>query len=149
MRIVASWTLVVAMCGVLAAQSVREAVALANQGKTQEAIEMFETLYQRDENNPTVANWLGYLYLKTGKYAEAVPMLEKATQLTPRNAEAWNNLGNAYLHTNQLEKSINAYRKAIELKPNDADAHYNLGNPLHQNEASTRKRWSITRKQSS
>ena len=56
MRIVASWILIVAMCGTLTAQTVREAVALANQGKTQEAIEMFETLYQRDENNPTVAN---------------------------------------------------------------------------------------------
>ncbi|MCS7227283.1 MAG: tetratricopeptide repeat protein, partial [Gloeomargarita sp. SKYB31] len=65
------------------AQTVREAVDLANRGKTQEAIEAFEALYQRDENNPTVVNWLGYLYLKVGKYAEAVPMLEKATRLTP------------------------------------------------------------------
>ncbi|MCS7301100.1 MAG: tetratricopeptide repeat protein, partial [Fimbriimonadales bacterium] len=108
MRIIASWLLMGVCVLSLSAQSVREAVNLANQGKTQEAIAAFEALYQRDENNPTVVNWLGYLYLKAGKYAEAVPMLEKATRLSPRNAEAWNNLGNAYLHTNQLEKSINA-----------------------------------------
>jgi Flp pilus assembly protein TadD len=59
MRIVAIGTLILVLCGALSAQTVRDAIALANEGKTQEAIEKFETLYQRDENNPTVVNWLG------------------------------------------------------------------------------------------
>jgi hypothetical protein len=45
MRIVTIGILILGLCDALLAQTVREAVALANQGKVQEAVEMFETLY--------------------------------------------------------------------------------------------------------
>ncbi len=131
--------------------TVGEAVRLAQQGKTQEAIEMFETLLQRDPENKTVLNWLGYLYLKTGKYEEAVPVLEKAVKAAPKNPEAWNNLGNAYLHTGQIEKAIDAYKQVIAMKPDYADAHYNLGNlytsrsSISRRSATSRRRFSSTR----
>ena len=105
---------------VAAKPSVREqmkaAGALADAGKTDEAIAAYEAIGTlpsvRGESWRQNAEGLAYLKAPKPEPEKAVPFLEKSVAINPDDYYAWRNLGSAYELTGQTKKAADAYAKA-------------------------------------
>ncbi len=116
------------------------AVALADLGRTDEAIGHYLKSLQLKEDSHKVHNNIGLALQKKDQIDEAIAHYRRAIELTenrrlrrgrkPGFAEAHYNLANALRTKGQFAEAIIHYRRAIELTPNDADAYQNLGMAL-------------------
>lgn len=104
------------------AEVLKNALALANRGNTNEAITMLKQALQ-NANNPSVAAELklniGSLYYNNGDYQQAIQNFEdviekKQVDILTREKGYWY-LGNAYFQLNQLDKARQAIENAYEL----------------------------------
>ena len=101
-------------------------IALANQGKFDEAIGHYSQALQLNPSFPeTHRNW-GDALAGQGKFDEAVVHYSEALQLNPSSAETHNNLGVALASQGKLVDAIAHYSQALTLNPNYTDAHNNL-----------------------
>lgn len=82
------------------------------------------------QNNPSVHNLLGYLYLSQGNPTAAVPELQTTVQLDPANLNARNNLGNALRQTSQYDAAAAQYQYVLDHPaaggPDPARVKFNL-----------------------
>ncbi len=115
-----------------AAAHFNRGVALANQGKLDEAIAAYREAIRL---NPDIAEAhvnLGFLLNQQGKFDESIAENRIAIRLKPDFVTAHNNLGFALAVQGKLDEAIAAYREAIRLDPNLLAAHMNLGSALNQ-----------------
>jgi tetratricopeptide (TPR) repeat protein len=103
------------------------AEALANSGRTPEAISHLEQALRLRPGFPEAENNLGDDLRQLGRPQEALPHLERALRLQPTFAEAHNNLGAAFMMTGRSAKGIAEFIEALRLKPGYAVARFNLG----------------------
>ena len=102
------------------------AIALLNEGKTEEAIDQFsqalriKQLYQ-------FYRLRGIAYEKLGKHQQAVEDYSAAINLKPDIAEDYYNRGVACLHLAQYQRAVEDFNQAIQLKQDYADAYNNRG----------------------
>jgi len=116
--------------------AMKEANALAEAGKTDEAVAAYEKMgvlkTKRMEAWRLNNEGLAYLTAITPAPDKALPLLEKAVEMDEDNYTAWNNLGIAYEQSNQLQKAKDAYQKSIdkakEQNVSSAKAEGNLAN---------------------
>jgi tetratricopeptide (TPR) repeat protein len=98
--------------------AMKAAIALADAGKTDEAIVAYEKIGVLKSKK--MEAWrlnneaLAYITAKEAKYDKALPLLEKAVEADAANQIAWNNLGSTYENLGQLEKAKDAYQKSID-----------------------------------
>jgi len=102
-------------------------LALADQGKLDEAIQQYDRALQLNPNSAYAHNDRGNALLKQGKLPEAIQEFEWALRLNPNYAEACYNLGIALADEGKPDEAIRYYEKALQIKPDYADAHHNLG----------------------
>jgi tetratricopeptide (TPR) repeat protein/serine/threonine protein kinase len=107
-------------------------VALAVQGKQEEAVAAFGKAIALQPDYAMAHSNLGSSLKEQGKLEEALTALRKAIALKPDYAPAHENLGCALHEQGKLEEAVEALLKAIALKPDHAQAHYNLGIPLKE-----------------
>jgi Flp pilus assembly protein TadD len=106
--------------------------------KTQTAITELKALTQtaQHQNDPTVHNLLGYLYLTQANPTAAIPELQTTVALAPNNLNARNNLGNALRQTNQYDAAAAQYRYIVDHPaadgPDPARVKLNLATVLGQ-----------------
>jgi tetratricopeptide (TPR) repeat protein len=105
-------------------------VALADNGKVDEAIACYRKAIEIDPKYAIAHSNLGNALGVKGQVAEAIACHKKAIEVDPKNAGAHNNLGNALAGKGKVEEAIACYQKAIELRPKLALAHGNLGAAL-------------------
>ena len=110
----------------------QQAVALINQGKLQEAEEIYKDLIATGTKNHIVYGNLAAICEMQGRFDELIDLLKKALELKPNYPDAHYNLGNALQEQGDLTAAIASYNSALKLKPNYPDAHYNLGNALQE-----------------
>ena len=102
-------------------------VALADEGRFDEAVRSFHRALQIDPTVAKVHNNLGFALRSQGRLDEAFHHYQEAVRLAPGFAKAHNNLGEV-LHTRGLfEEAIAHYLEAVRLDGSFAGAHYNLG----------------------
>ncbi len=113
--------------------SMKAASALAEEGKTEEAIAAYEKMGVL--KSPKAEAWrlnnegLAYLTAATPAPEKALPLLEKSVATDATNYVALNNLGIAYEQTDSLDKAKDAYQKAIDAaKTAGADSAKAQGN---------------------
>ncbi len=98
--------------------AMKAAIALAEAGKTDEAIAAYEKIgvlkSSKSECWRLNNEGLAYLQAPTPVPDKAVPLLEKAVATDDSNYIAWNNLGSAYEQTGDLDKAKDAYQKSID-----------------------------------
>ena len=96
--------------------AMKAANALADAGKTDEAIAAYEKMgvLKSKKMEAWRLNNEALVYIQTNKQDKALPLLEKATESDATNYLAWNNLGSADENTDQLDKAKDAYQKAID-----------------------------------
>ena len=104
----------------------RQAVALINQGKLQEAEAIYRELISAGTSNHMVYGSLAALCGMQGRFDEPIRLLRRTLELKPNYPEAHNNLGIALKEQGDLTAAIDSYNKALQLKPNYPEAHYNL-----------------------
>ena len=101
-------------------EQMKAAAALADAGKTDEAIAAYEAIgtlpSQKGESWRQNSEGLAYLKAPTPEPEKAIPVLEKSVAVNPDDYYAWRNLGNAYELTNQSKKAVDAYQKAAASK---------------------------------
>src|SRR4029078_13138969 len=85
-------------------------IALADEGRTDDAIALFRALLADFPELPEPRNNLAVLYAQKGEYAQARDALERAIQVAPDYAVAHENLGDVYARLAALE-----YEKTLSL----------------------------------
>ena len=78
-------------------------LALTDEGKSEEAMDVFRALLADFPELPEPRNNLAVLYAQKGEYAQARHELERAVQLAPDYAVAHENLGDVYARLAELE----------------------------------------------
>jgi tetratricopeptide (TPR) repeat protein len=106
--------------------------ALAQAGRTQEAIEEYTEAVRLQPNFAEVHNNLGVAFLQLGRTQEAVAEYEQALRIKPDYVEARHNLEMALGQTGKTEDTIEQYEQALRINPDSAEAHDKLGVALAQ-----------------
>ncbi|HET7366474.1 MAG TPA: tetratricopeptide repeat protein [Burkholderiales bacterium] len=91
------------------------------QGKQQEAIDIFSKLTQDYPNLPEPYNNLAVIYASQGQYDKARTALEQSIRTHPSYATAYENLGDVY-----AKLASQAYGKALQLDASNAGAQNKL-----------------------
>ena len=98
---------------------------LAQQGRIEESITLFEGLVAVAPATVYFHNALGALFLKNKKYPEAIQHLTDVLKIDPNNIAALVNIGEAHLSITQTQIGLNFLEKAMDtasrtsLKQND------------------------------
>jgi len=117
-KIVSMQSLVDAQMGKINAQF-KQAGALAEEGKLDEAIAIFEELVAEYPNIADVHFNLGVLHAKQEDWGPAIESLEKAVELQPDHGAASLALAGAYEKSGRGEEAETKIRKAAEDNPDD------------------------------
>ena len=105
---------------------------LADQGRTDKAVEQFRRAVEIQPNYAHAHYNLGQLLMKQGEPAMAETHFRRAIEKEPRYAEAQTGLGNCLVRQNREAEAEENYRIALEVLPDFADAHYNFALALHR-----------------
>lgn len=93
------------------------AIALAAQGRVDEAIELLRAFLERQHGHPNLLNTLGSLVSETGDLATANLLFSEALRLTPGMASAAYNLGDNLLVMGQAVEAIARINAALDAPP--------------------------------
>ena len=102
------------------------AIALLNEGKTEEAIEQLNQAI-RIKQIYQFYRLRGIAYEKLGQHQQAIEDYNAAISLKPHYAEDYYNRGIAYNNLGQYQQAIEDFNRAIQLKQDYADAYNNRG----------------------
>jgi tetratricopeptide (TPR) repeat protein len=110
----------------------RRGIALARQGRLDEAVASFQRAVQmKPDDAVAYGNW-GLALTMQGKPDEALACYRRALELKPDFAEGYSNLGRLWMDQGRIEEALACFRRALELKPEFAEAHNRLGRALQQ-----------------
>ena len=105
-----------------------DGMALADAGRTQEAVSILLEALRIDKQNPGTFSYLGNLYaIALGEPAKALPYFKEAVVLNPDAPDGHLNLANTYALLGDYEKAIHSFRREIYYHPGSAAAFFNLG----------------------
>ena len=102
-------------------------IAAAENGDSESAIRLFETLIARGEISTGVYTNLGLQYIKTEQLKAAEASFNKSLASNPRDYVASNNLGVVKRKQGEFHKAEQFYQQSIESNPDYANAHHNIG----------------------
>ena len=102
-------------------------IALADQGKLDEATQQFQRVLQSDSNNAPALQNLGVVTLRRDDVQLAQQYLARALELNPRLPLALNTLGVVYARQGDLARAVDAWNRSVEIDPRQYDALYNIG----------------------
>ena len=112
------------------AQTFRDAAALHDQGRLQEAEQRYRTVLEADGRHFQALYRLGLIRLQQSRFADAELLFRRAAKVDPRSADAQLHLAVALTGLKRHDDAIRRYEKALALKPDFAEAHSNLGYTL-------------------
>jgi tetratricopeptide (TPR) repeat protein len=107
-------------------------LAMANQGRSTEALHHYTEALRLQPRNAEAHNNLGNVLVSQGQTQEAMQHYAEALRLDPTFAEAHNNLGTALVNQGRSMEAIEHYTAALRFRPSYARAHYNLGNVFNR-----------------
>jgi len=102
-------------------------VALADEGKLDEAASAFNRVLQSDPNNAPAYQNLGITALRRDDVAAARQQLDRALALNPRLPLALNTRGVVYARENDLPHAVESWQRAVAVDPRQYDALFNIG----------------------
>ena len=105
-------------------------IALARQGKVEEAKKHYEKALELFPDYAEAQNNLGNLLLTQNKMEEAIALFRKAIQNAPENPSFRNNLGTALARQQMVAEATAEFQVAVGLAPDYAEARVNLANAL-------------------
>jgi Flp pilus assembly protein TadD len=103
-------------------------IALARQGKVDEAKKHYEKALELFPDYAEAQNNLGNLLLSQNKMDEAIALFRKAIQNSPENPSFRNNLGTALARQQMVAEATAEFQEAVRLAPDYVEARVNLAN---------------------
>jgi tetratricopeptide (TPR) repeat protein len=97
--------------------SLEEGLALLDNGRQEDALEVFERLLKDGESAEVYYN-IGYIKTSRGLYQEGIEAFHKATQLDRLFAKAYEAMGRAYRELGQTEKAEECLHQAAQIYMN-------------------------------
>jgi tetratricopeptide (TPR) repeat protein len=101
------------------------AVKLHQEGKVDEAEELYMRILDVAPGQPDALNLLGVIQSEKNKNDRALELLSRAARLRPKDGNILNNLGRASVRARRFEQAIDALEHALSLSP---DLTESLGN---------------------
>lgn len=92
--------------------------ALAEQGKTDEAIKVYKQGLEINYNEPMIHNNIGAIYAQSKRYEEAVKEFTEENKVNPTYSDAFYNLGVAYEKLGKEKEMLEAWNKALSIHSN-------------------------------
>ena len=102
-------------------------IALADEGKVDEAVRQFQRVLQGDPNNAPALQNLGIVALRRDDVAGAQSYLTRALALNPRLPLALNTLGVVYARRGDDAQAVESWNRAVAIDPRQYDALFNAG----------------------
>jgi len=102
-------------------------IALADEGKVDEAVRQFNRVLQIDPNNAPALQNLGIVALRHDDVASAQTYLGRALALNPRLPLALNTLGVVYARQGDYAHAVDSWNSAVAIDPRQYDALFNVG----------------------
>ncbi|MFO7751387.1 MAG: tetratricopeptide repeat protein [Desulfobacteraceae bacterium] len=97
-----------------ARRSVERGTALINQGRYEQALEVFTALVSQQENPEYYYN-IGYIKTVQGKHAEAIDAFRQATQLNALFAKAYEEMGRVFRALGRPKEADESMQQAAEI----------------------------------
>jgi len=101
-------------------------VALANQGKHQQAIFHYTEALRIQPNNANARVNLGLALAQQGRYQEAIAHFSETLRTNPHDADAQYNLGLTLARQGKYQEAIAHFSEVLRINPMDPDVYYNL-----------------------
>lgn len=105
----------------------KQARALLQQGRLDEAVNGFRQALQQNPDAADALHSLGVALARLGKLEEAVANFTQALELLPESADLHGNLGLAYLNQGKGEEAVRHLQRALQLRPEAVETRNNLG----------------------
>jgi tetratricopeptide (TPR) repeat protein len=102
------------------------AVKLHQEGKTDEAEELYMRILDVAPGQPDALNLLGVIQSEKNKNDRALELLSRAARLRPKDGNILNNLGRASVRARRFEQAIDSLEHALSLSPNLIESLGNL-----------------------
>jgi tetratricopeptide (TPR) repeat protein len=99
-----------------------DATELAELGRLDEALTLFQSLIRTDPNNATIWNNIGIIQFRQGKYLDAVNAFGQAADIDPQFTNALFNKSLALVHLGKDTEALKALDKVLKLSPHDMEA---------------------------
>jgi tetratricopeptide (TPR) repeat protein len=101
-------------------------VDLAEKGRLDDAIVVYQRTLEISPNAIKAINNLGNILFEKGRIPEAIVQFQNAIKINPDDANVHNNLGVALAQTGQVSEAVTQFQEAVRLKPDYRDAQNNL-----------------------
>ncbi len=102
-------------------------IALADQGRIDQANQQFQRVLQRDPNNAPALQNLGIVALRRDDVPSAQQFLSRALELNPRLPLALNAMGVVLVHQGDEVRAVESWKRAVDVDPRQYDALLNIG----------------------
>lgn len=106
-----------------------DAVKLVEKGSREQlndAEDVFNALFNIDENSPELLFQIGTLFIRKKYFALAYLIFKRSVELNDKIFCSWNNMGYVCREQRKITEAIEAFRRATDLGPEDSDAWMNL-----------------------
>ena len=90
------------------------------------ALKLFQTVIQKDPENPLAYRYAGDIYLIQKKLKEAKEHFEVARELSPQPYEEWLRIAQVYILSEKSTLARKALQRALKLKPDMYLCHFLL-----------------------
>jgi protein O-GlcNAc transferase len=111
--------------------TIAEAAALHQDGRLDEAAQMYRQILTRSRHDFDANHLLGVVALQQGRFEVAQRLINIALALRPNEVAAICNLGVSYLRDGQLQPALQWFELAVKLQPDSSAALTNLGETLY------------------
>ncbi len=105
-----------------------EANRLYEEGKLDEAINVYKKAQDLEPDNSTISLMLGIIYEDKGSLDRANDYFERARLLSSQKIDFYNSRGMVYFQMGKLDKATLDVKKALEMDADNAFSHFLLGN---------------------
>jgi type IV pilus assembly protein PilF len=109
------------------AERTKTALALLEQGKTDQALGAFREALKLDPDSVEARLGLASIHDRQGAIDEAIEEYQRVLSLQPGNTVALNNLGVLYDQKGLYGDAIQRFEKVLQTDPNNDNARKNLG----------------------
>lgn len=82
-----------------------------------EAYKMVKKAYDKEPENSSYLDTMGWIYFRMGKYKEAEKLIKKAIDKDSKSATLYDHLGDIYFKMNKKDKAKTYWQKALEIEP--------------------------------
>lgn len=110
----------------------QQALRLHEQGRWDEAENIYRQILETAPENPDILNLLGLVAQAKGRHAQAVDLFYQAVKNAPNHAPFYFNLGLSLENDNKPVEALQAYQDVLRLQPDFKEAYNNMGD-IHNN----------------